>query len=118
MIAAPPPKLPASTVQPADCSRLIPTGICAIIARCSWTAYETSVWLKFSHVAVLHHAAIGVAIGQSLALVLVLVDPSGIATLVGDGGSQGPAVIAGTLVLTFGIGASLTGVVFIMTEDD
>jgi hypothetical protein len=64
------------------------------------------------------HAAMGVAMGLALALILILVDPSGIATLVAHGGSQGPAVFAVTLVLTFGIGATLTGVVFIMTEDD
>jgi hypothetical protein len=60
----------------------------------------------------------GVAMGLAFALVLILVDPSGIATLVGHGGSQGTTVFVGTLVLTFGIGATLTGVVFIMTEDN
>ena len=64
------------------------------------------------------HAAMGVALGLAFALALILVDPSGIATLVGHGGSQGTTVFVGTLVLTFGIGASLTGVVFIMTEDN
>jgi hypothetical protein len=64
------------------------------------------------------HAAMGVAMGLAFALVLILVDPSGIATLVGHGGSQGTTVFVGTLVLTFGIGATLTGVVFIMTEDN
>jgi hypothetical protein len=63
-------------------------------------------------------AAMGVAMGLALALTLILVDPSGIATLIAHGGSAGPAVFAATLVLTFGIGATLTGVVFIMTEDD
>jgi hypothetical protein len=46
------------------------------------------------------------------------VDPSGIATLIKHGGSQGITVFVGTLVLTFGIGATLTGMVFIMTEDN
>ena len=63
------------------------------------------------------HAAMGVAMGLAFALVLMLVDPSGIATPVNHGGNQGIAVFAGTLVLTFGIGATLTGVVFIMTDD-
>jgi hypothetical protein len=61
------------------------------------------------------HAAMGVAMGLALALLLVLVDPSGIATLVG---SQGITVFVGTLTLTFGIGATLTGAIFIMTEDN
>jgi hypothetical protein len=64
------------------------------------------------------HAAMGVAMGLAFALVLILVDPSGIATLIGYGGSHGTTVFVGTIVLTFGIGATLTGVVFIMTEDN
>jgi hypothetical protein len=64
------------------------------------------------------HAAMGVAMGLAFALILILVDPSGIATLINHGGSQGITVFVGTLVLTFGIGATLTGVVFIMTEDN
>ena len=64
------------------------------------------------------HAAMGVAMGLAFALVLILVDPSGIATLIGHGGGQGTTVFVGPLVLTFGIGATLTGVVFIMTEDN
>ena len=64
------------------------------------------------------HAAMGVAMGLAFALILILVDPSGIATLIDHGGSQGTTVFVGTLVLTFGIGATLTGVVFIMTENN
>ena len=64
------------------------------------------------------HAAMGVAMGLAFALILILVDPSGIATLINHGGSQGITMLVGTLALTFGIGATLTGVVFIMTEDN
>lgn len=64
------------------------------------------------------HSAMGVAMGLAFALILILVDPSGIATLINHGGSQNITVFVGTLVLTFGIGATLTGVVFIMTEDN
>jgi hypothetical protein len=64
------------------------------------------------------HAAMGVAMGLALALILIVVDPSGVATLLAHGGSEAPAVFAGTLVLTFGIGATLTGAVFILAEDD
>jgi hypothetical protein len=63
------------------------------------------------------HAAMGVAMGLGFALLLMLVDPSGIAALVDHGGGQGITGFVGTLVLTFGIGASLTGAVFIVTED-
>ena len=64
------------------------------------------------------HAAMGVAMGLAFALILILIDPSDFATLVEHGGSQATTVFAGTLVLTFAIGATLTGAVFIMTEDD
>ncbi len=60
-------------------------------------------------------AMMGAAMGLSLALLLVIVNPSGIATLVHDGAS--PGVFVGTLVLSFGIGAALTGAVFMMTEE-
>ena len=63
------------------------------------------------------HAAMGVAMGLAFALVLMLADPSGIATLIAHGGTQAVAVFVGTLVLTFGIGATSTGLVFIVTED-
>ncbi len=63
------------------------------------------------------HAAMGAAMGLAFALMLILVDPAGIATLVDHGGSQAITVFVGTLVLMFAIGATLTGAVFIMTED-
>lgn len=55
--------------------------------------------------------------GLGFALMLVLIDPADIATLVAHGGSQAEAVFVGTLVLTFAIGATLTGAVLILTED-
>jgi hypothetical protein len=63
-------------------------------------------------------AAMGIAMGLAFALMLILIDPSGLAILVEHGGRQATTVFVGTLVLTFGIGAALTGAVFIMTEDD
>jgi hypothetical protein len=65
-----------------------------------------------------NHAAMGVAMGLAFALILILAGPSGITSLINHSGSQGIAVFVGTVVLTFGIGATLTGLVFIMTEDD
>jgi hypothetical protein len=63
-------------------------------------------------------AAMGVAMGLAFALILILLDSSGIASLIDHGGRQGTAVFVGIIVLTFGIGATLTGAVFIVTEDD
>jgi hypothetical protein len=64
------------------------------------------------------HAAMGVAMGLSLALILVVIDPSGVATLVDHAGSQGITMLVSSLAVTFGIGATLTGAVFIMIEDN
>jgi hypothetical protein len=63
------------------------------------------------------HAAMGIAMGLAFALILIIMDPSGVATLVDHGGSQAVRGFVGTLVLTFAIGATLTGVVFMMMED-
>jgi hypothetical protein len=61
------------------------------------------------------HAAMGVAMGLAFALILMVMDPSGMAALFQQEGNQVGAV--GTLMLTFGIGAALTGAVFMVTED-
>ena len=63
------------------------------------------------------HTAMGAATGLAFALMLILIDPADIATLIAHGGSQATAVFVGTLVLTFAIGATLTGAVFILMED-
>ncbi len=65
----------------------------------------------------LGHATMGVAMGLAFALMLILIDPAGTATLIAHGGRQAAAVMVGTLVATFGIGATLTGAIFILTED-
>ena len=64
------------------------------------------------------HTAMGVAMGLAFALILILMDPSGVGTLIDHGGSQATTVSVSTLVLIFSIGATLTGVVFILMEDD
>jgi hypothetical protein len=61
-------------------------------------------------------AAMGVAMGLAFTLLLVVINPSGVASLIQNGG--GPAVFVGTLVTTFGIGATLSGAVFIATEEN
>jgi len=60
------------------------------------------------------HAAMGVAMGLAFALTLIVTDPSGISTLIAHGGTL---VFVGALALTFGIGAALTGAVFMMMKD-
>lgn len=61
-------------------------------------------------------AAMGSAMGLAVTLLLIVVDPAVIATLIAHGGKQAIVVCVGTIVLTFGIGATLTGAIFILTE--
>lgn len=62
------------------------------------------------------HAMMGAALGLTFSLTLVLSNPA-VANLLNNGGSQAAIVVTLTLVTTFAIGATLTGVVFILTED-
>ena len=62
------------------------------------------------------HAMMGAALGLAFSLALVLSNPA-VANLLNNGGSQAALIFAVTLVTTFAIGATLTGVVFILEED-
>ncbi|MGY4626357.1 hypothetical protein [Bradyrhizobium sp. USDA 4486] len=62
------------------------------------------------------HAMMGAALGLAFSLALVLMNPA-VANLLNDGGGQAVLVFTLTLVTTFAIGATLTGVVFILAED-
>lgn len=62
------------------------------------------------------HAMMGAALGLAFGLMLILFNPA-VASLLNHGGSQAAMVFALTLVSTFAIGATLTGVVFILVED-
>lgn len=55
--------------------------------------------------------------GLGFALMPVLIDPADITTLIVHAGRTATAVFVGTLVLTFAIGATLRGAVFVPTED-
>jgi hypothetical protein len=62
------------------------------------------------------HAMMGAALGLALGLMLILTNPT-VANLLSHGGTQAILVFVLTLVTTFAIGATLTGVVFILAED-
>lgn len=62
------------------------------------------------------HAMMGAALGLAFSLALILSNPA-VASLLDHGGSQAAVVFTLTLVTTFAIGATLTGVVFILAED-
>ena len=75
-------------------------------------------WASLSYPArLVGHTAMGVAMGLAFALLLIILDPAGTATLIAHGGKQAITVCVGAIVLTFGIGATLTGAIFILTED-
>jgi hypothetical protein len=78
-----------------------------------------TLWLA-SILKLASHAAMGVAMGLAFALVLALADPSGIMTLINHSATPGItfAIVVGSIALTFGIGATLTGLIFVMTEDN
>jgi len=62
------------------------------------------------------HAMMGAALGLAFSLALIVINPV-FAALLRDGGSSSIVVFIVTLVTTFTIGATLTGVVFILAED-
>jgi hypothetical protein len=62
------------------------------------------------------HAMMGAALGLAFSLALILCNPA-VARLLSHGGSQAAIVFVLTLVTTFAIGATLTGLVFILAED-
>jgi hypothetical protein len=61
-------------------------------------------------------AMMGAALGLLFALALVLINPM-VAALLERSGNTAIFVFVGTVVTTFAIGATLTGVVFILAED-
>ncbi|MBI5263125.1 MAG: hypothetical protein HY852_15045 [Bradyrhizobium sp.] len=63
------------------------------------------------------HAMMGAALGLSFGLILTVINPV-VAALIQNGGSSAPLVFVVTLVTTFAIGATLTGMVFILAEDN
>jgi hypothetical protein len=65
------------------------------------------------------HTAMGIAMGLTFSLVLTISDLSGITTLINHSATPGTTLtmFVDTIVLTFGIGATLTGLVFTMMED-
>ncbi len=77
-----------------------------------------ALWLT-SVLKLASHAAMGVAMGLVFTLVLSIADPAGMITLIRHSATPGLTwtMFVGTVVLTFAIGATLTGFVFIMTEE-
>ena len=62
------------------------------------------------------HPMMGAALGLAFSLALILSNPA-VASLLNHGGSQAAIVFVFTLVATFAIGATLTGILFILEEN-
>ena len=74
----------------------------------------TSVALKLAS-----HTIMGVAMGLAFALILSLVDKYGVVNLIDHSAdTESTIVFVGALVLTFGIGATMTGLIFMLMEED
>ena len=65
------------------------------------------------------HTAMGVAMGLAFAFVLTLIDTIGIMALINHTADPKTTmlVFVGSFTLAFGIGATLTGLVFMMMEE-
>jgi hypothetical protein len=78
-----------------------------------------ALWLS-SALKLASHATMGVAMGLVFTLVLSATDPAGMVTQIRRGGAPDFTwtMFVATVVLAFAVGATLTGLVFIITEDD
>lgn len=65
------------------------------------------------------HASMGVALGLTFALILTLTPAFGVSALIALGSNPHDILLTfvGTCALMFGVGATLTGLVFKLTED-
>jgi hypothetical protein len=65
------------------------------------------------------HAAMGVALGLVFSFVMILNDAFGITTLISHGANARTTtmIFVGTFTLPFGVGAALTGFLFMMEEE-
>jgi hypothetical protein len=65
------------------------------------------------------HTAMGIAVGLAFAFFTTHITALGIATLINDSPTPDVAMImfVGTCAITFGIGATLTGLAITLTED-
>ena len=68
---------------------------------------------------VISHTAVGIAVGLAFAFLTTHVTALGIATLINDSPTPDVVMImfVGTCAITFGIGATLTGLAITLTED-
>ena len=65
------------------------------------------------------NAVMGIAMGLLFVLILNMLDQSGVVRLIDHSADQGATVLVfvGTIVMTFAIGATLTGLILMMTDE-
>src|SRR5258705_734477 len=81
---------------------------------------KPSAWLRASVLLGLaSHTAMGIAMGLAFAFVLTLIDAIGVMALINHRADPKTTmlVFVGSLTLAFGVGATLTGLVFMMMEE-
>ena len=81
---------------------------------------KPSAWLQPSVLLGLaSHTAMGIAMGLAFAFVLTLIDRLGVMALIDHSADPKTTMIVfvGSFTLAFGVGATLTGLVFMMMED-
>jgi ABC-type Fe3+ transport system permease subunit len=80
---------------------------------------KTSTVLIASAVKLLGHATMGLAMGLAFAFFVTRFDPLGIMALIRGHMVPGmtPSILVGMIVLSFTVGTTLTGFVFMITED-
>ncbi len=81
---------------------------------------KPSAWLQPSALLGLaSHTAMGIAMGLAFAFVLTLIDTIGVMALINHSADPKATmlVFVGSFTLAFGVGATLTGLVFMMMEE-
>jgi hypothetical protein len=81
---------------------------------------KPSAWLRPSVLLGLaSHTAMGIAMGLAFAFVLTVIDPIGVMTLINHSADPRTTmlVFVGSFALAFGVGATLTGLVFMLMEE-
>jgi ABC-type Fe3+ transport system permease subunit len=80
---------------------------------------KTSTVLFTSAVKLAGHATMGLAMGLAFAFFVTRFDPLGIMALIRGDMVPGmtPSILVGIMVLSFTVGTTLTGFVFMITED-
>jgi hypothetical protein len=81
------------------------------------TKKSSGLFAPATAIRLMTHAMMGAAMGLAFGLILTVINPVA-AALVAHGGISAIIVFAATLVMTFAIGAALTGAVFMFTEND